>query len=326
MEEQRTDREWIAFASRTEHLVDPETPLRDPGFIVYPLKDDPSTRPVHSGHLDRKTNSFHLFGSNRSDGGKTSGGYREGWYVLTPAGFLHEFATSDPGDVKSTIPTFSIFLPNCTLGPASAPNASVHKFHIEGRRDGSGNPTRSGGFKNLLKGSSHADSGTTGAGTATTTGETGKAWTFRARSHEDMMEWWNDIRMLCARYLVASQPVMRSGPVEHAVRSVGYAPEDIYGPGEEEEYYEAEGGLGAAGLGRGEGSSVEEEVVEEIYVTREAPPGYHHHHGAQQKWVEVGGNGWAVSVPFFSFFLSPSFVVVPPFVPLSFILVSSGRT
>ncbi|RXW20206.1 hypothetical protein EST38_g5648 [Candolleomyces aberdarensis] len=290
MEEQRTDREWIAFASRTEHLVDPETPMRDPGFIVYPLKDDPSTRPVHTGHLERKTNSFHLFGGSKGDRG--SGGYKEGWYVLSPAGFLHEFATSDPGDIKSTVPTFSIFLPNCTLGPASAPNSSVHKFHIEGRRDGSGNPSR-GGLKNLLKG--HSSEGGTGVAAGGTTGETGKAWTFRARSHEDMMEWWNDIRMLCARYLVASQPVMRSGPVEHAVRSVGYAPEDIYGTGEEEdegEYYEAEGAR--------EGSSVEEDVEHgEMYVTttgveREAPPGYHHHHMQQQKWVEIGGNGWAV--------------------------------
>jgi hypothetical protein len=37
-----------------------------------------------------------------------------------------------------------------------------------------------------------------------------------------MMEWWNDMRMLCARYLVASEQVERDGPVETAVRAVGY--------------------------------------------------------------------------------------------------------
>ncbi|KAJ2914341.1 hypothetical protein MD484_g6083, partial [Candolleomyces efflorescens] len=307
---QRVDREWIAFASRTEHLVDPETPLRDPGVIVYPLMGEASTRAVHSGHLERKVSSgfpslFHSSKStSTSTSGKTSGGYKESWYVLTPAGFLHEFSTSDPGDVRSAQPTFSIFLPNCTLGPASAPGASMHRFHIEGRRDGSGNPSR-GGLKSLLKGHNDVAGG---AGTGGQTGESGKAWTFRARSHEDMMEWWNDIRMLCARYLVASQPVVRSGPVEAAVRAVGYAPEDVYSHGEEEEdevrVHDDEVGLGGEYRGeyeervggRGyeerEGSSVEEEGGE-VYV-REAPPGYSHHHQHQAKWVEVGGNGWAV--------------------------------
>ncbi|KAJ3559536.1 hypothetical protein NM688_g274 [Phlebia brevispora] len=36
------DREWIAFAAREDHLIDPETPLRDPMNIHYPSKDDPS--------------------------------------------------------------------------------------------------------------------------------------------------------------------------------------------------------------------------------------------------------------------------------------------
>lgn len=48
------------------------------------------------------------------------------------------------------------------------------------------------------------------------------AFTFRARSHEEMMEVWNDLRMLVARYLVASEQMERDGPVAHAVRSVGY--------------------------------------------------------------------------------------------------------
>jgi len=79
-----------------------------------------------------------------------------------------------------------------------------------------------------------------------------------------MMEWWNDIRMLCARYLVASEAMDRGGPIEAAVRSVGYETE-------EEET---------------EGSSVEEEeddglyddardAVQEDRVTE--PPGYGDH-------------------------------------------------
>ena len=52
-----------------------------------------------------------------------------------------------------------------------------------------------------------------------------------------MMEWWNDIRMLCARYLVASEQMERSGPVAAAVRAVGYTSE-----GEDEEDESEEGG------------------------------------------------------------------------------------
>ncbi|KAJ3500250.1 hypothetical protein NMY22_g19318 [Coprinellus aureogranulatus] len=84
-----------------------------------------------------------------------------------------------------------------------------------------------GGLKKLLKGASLKDGEATGMGGATGGSGGGgggeKAWTFRARSKEEMMEWWNDLRMLCARYLVASESVRRSGPVERAVLSVGYA-------------------------------------------------------------------------------------------------------
>ena len=107
-----------------------------------------------------------------------------------------------------------------------------------------------------------------------------------------MMEWWNDTRMLVARYLVASEQMERDGPVAQAVRSVGYRSED------EEEEEEDEGG-----------SSVEEEEEEEDEQ-------HHHHVGAggvaahpeQQESVpaytrpakgsgiEVGQNGYVVGL------------------------------
>lgn len=135
---------------------------------------------------------------------------------------------------------FSLFLPACTLGPASPSSAKSHKFHIEGRKDGMGT-TKAGSFR-VMRNSQHA-------------------WSFRARSREDMMEWWNDIRMLCARYLVASEQMERSGPVAAAVRSAGYVSEE-----EDEE---------------DEGSSVEEEDDEDEELYEQAhedlnPPSYSH--------------------------------------------------
>ncbi|KAJ7235597.1 hypothetical protein B0H12DRAFT_135864 [Mycena haematopus] len=237
------DREWLAFSGRSDHLLDPETPLRNPSTIVYPSKDDPSVAAVHTGLMERKKRYTRT--------------YRESFFVLTPAGFLHEYSSSDPMAPGGREPMFSLFLPMCTLGPPSAANAKSHKFHIEGRKDGSGT-TKGGSVRrslslSRLRGGDHA-------------------WSFRARSREDMMEWWNDIRMLCARYLVASEQMERSGPVAAAVRSAGYVSE------EEEE--------------TDEGSSVEEEDDGLEYVDAEGdaagPPSYSN----PRHSMEMGANGY----------------------------------
>ncbi|CDZ97524.1 cytoplasm protein [Phaffia rhodozyma] len=193
MAQMEPDREWIAFAARSDHLLDPETPLRNPDHIDYPGKDDPSVAPVHVGLLERKKRFT-----------KT---YKESYYVLTPAGYLHEYSSSD--SYSHTTPVFSLFLPACTLGPPSTSNASrSHKFHIEGKRSAA--PTQSAGGHIPFK----------------IPGQNETAYTFRSRSHDEMMEWWNDLRMLVARYLVASEQMERSGPVAAAVRSVGYRSEE----------------------------------------------------------------------------------------------------
>lgn len=240
------DREWIAFAARSDHLLDPETPLRNPDAIDYPGRNDPSVVPVHAGLLERKKRFT-----------KT---YKEGFYVLTPAGYLHEYTSSDP--TTATHPIWSLFLPACTLGPpSSASTAKSHKFHIEVRKDGTS-----------------AFGKTPGAKLFSST----EAYTFRARSHEEMMEVWNDLRMLVARYLVASEQMERDGPIAQAVRSVGYLSDE-----EEEEDEDEE-----------EGSSIaeEEEEDEELdhdqhHAVAEEVPAYSQ--GSAQ--VEVGPNGYAVS-------------------------------
>jgi len=190
--------------------------------------------------------------------------YKEAYYVLTPAGFLHEYASSDPAVADK--PLFSLFLPMCTLGPPSSPSGKSHKFHIEGRKDGTGS-VKTGSFRTFA-GSITGRGGKNG-------GSGGHAWAFRGRSHDDMMEWWNDIRMLCARYLVASEQMERSGPVAAAVRAAGYQSDDDGGEDEDDE-----------------GSSVEEENDEEDDEVYEQarddvghtdgetePPEYEQHHG-----------------------------------------------
>ncbi|OXB38601.1 hypothetical protein LQV05_002599 [Cryptococcus neoformans] len=243
------DREWISFAARSDHLLDPETPLRNLDLIDYPGKSDPSVAPVYTGMLERKK--------------RFTKSYKEGFYVLTPAGYLHEYASSDPS--TATHPIWSLFLPACTLGPpSSATTAKSHKFHIEGRKDGTSAHGKTPGGRGLFRGSD-------------------TAFTFRARSHEEMMEVWNDLRMLVARYLVASEQMEREGPITQAVRSVGYGSEE-----EEEEEEEEED----------EGSSVEEaeeededEVQDDAHTAEEEVPAYTHGGAAP---IEVGPNGYAI--------------------------------
>ncbi len=72
MAELAPDREWLTFSARSDHLLDPETPLRNPETIMYPSKDDSSVLPVHTGLMERKKRFTRT--------------YRESYFVLTPAG------------------------------------------------------------------------------------------------------------------------------------------------------------------------------------------------------------------------------------------------
>ncbi|KAH9482026.1 Cytoskeletal signaling protein slm1 [Psilocybe cubensis] len=77
------DREWISFAARSDHLLDPETPLRDMEVLKWPMKDEPCVAPVHTGHLERKK--------------RFTRAYQEAYFVLTPAGSLfHPNSTALP--------------------------------------------------------------------------------------------------------------------------------------------------------------------------------------------------------------------------------------
>lgn len=88
------------------------------------------------------------------------------------------FLSSASSDAtKHPNPELSIFLPECTLGAPTSPNSRSHKFHIEGKKGFGGDL----GQKNGLF-SSEVN------------------FTFRARSHDEMLEWWNDCKQLSKVY------------------------------------------------------------------------------------------------------------------------------
>ncbi|KAI0893169.1 hypothetical protein F4806DRAFT_488568 [Annulohypoxylon nitens] len=85
--------------------------------------------------------------------------YTAGWYVLSPT-HLHEFKSAD----KTQAPVMSLYLPEQKLGSHSTEGGSSNKFILKGRQTGS----------------MHR----------------GHTWVFRAESHDTMMAWYEDIRVL----------------------------------------------------------------------------------------------------------------------------------
>ncbi|EGG12542.1 Pleckstrin domain-containing protein [Melampsora larici-populina 98AG31] len=179
--------EWEAFSSREDCLLDPDTPLRNPQKINYPGMGDPCTIPIHQGILWRKKRYTRSYG--------------EGYFVITPAGYLHEFKSSDIK--KSSTPELSIFLLECTLGAPTHSQSRTPKF-------------------NLILGKKSKFNRE-------------QAYTFRAKNHDELMIWWNALKELCKVYLISSIPQERGVDVQAAVRAVGYGPEE-----EEEEVFESE--------------------------------------------------------------------------------------
>ncbi|KAL7620028.1 phosphatidylinositol 4,5-bisphosphate-binding protein [Parahypoxylon ruwenzoriense] len=85
--------------------------------------------------------------------------YTAGWYVLSPT-HLHEFKSAD----KTQAPVMSLYLPEQKLGSHSTEGGSSNKFILKGRQTGS----------------MHR----------------GHTWVFRAESHDTMMAWYEDIKIL----------------------------------------------------------------------------------------------------------------------------------
>ncbi|CAD6937593.1 unnamed protein product [Tilletia controversa] len=103
--------ESFAFAARSDHLLDPDTPLHNPETIDYPSKDDPSAIPVHQGIL-RAQEELHQT-------------YKESFYVPPP-----------PLLVTSTSTAHSTLIVNPPRSsPSSCPSALSACPQLWPRRD-----------------------------------------------------------------------------------------------------------------------------------------------------------------------------------------------
>ncbi|KAI5778180.1 hypothetical protein EDC01DRAFT_675802 [Geopyxis carbonaria] len=111
--------EWINFQHRyAAVLIDASAPPRTVESIRFPNEAHAATKPLFEGGLSRK--------------GKIMRSYNAGYYVVTPAKYLHEFKDQDSLH-KNPEPELSLFLPDCTIGALSKDG----KFVISGKDSGS---------------------------------------------------------------------------------------------------------------------------------------------------------------------------------------------
>ncbi|WEW58187.1 hypothetical protein PRK78_003655 [Emydomyces testavorans] len=114
------DFEWMNFYERNDaSLINPNTPQRSMSNISFPNQDHRATKPMVEGTLQRKSRTLMK-------------GYNEGYYVVTPAGFLHGFKDNDDFH-HDPQPDISLYLPDCTIG-----NFDDLKFSIKGKDVSSG--------------------------------------------------------------------------------------------------------------------------------------------------------------------------------------------
>ncbi|KZF21119.1 PH domain-containing protein [Xylona heveae TC161] len=108
------DFEWKGFVSRNDHiLVDPSQPPRELGNISFPNQNHNATQPLIQGSLEKK--------------GKVLKTYSTGFFVVTPAKYLHEFK-SDDDFRKDPSPQLSLYLPDCIIGGING-----QKFNLKGK-------------------------------------------------------------------------------------------------------------------------------------------------------------------------------------------------
>ncbi|KAK3111969.1 phosphatidylinositol 4,5-bisphosphate-binding protein [Teratosphaeriaceae sp. CCFEE 6253] len=112
--------------------------------------------------------------------------YSPGWYVLSPT-HLHEFKSADK--LASQPPVMSLYLLDQKLGSKSDAGSSSNKFMLKGKQSGGGGG-RAGGHN----------------------------WVFRAETHETMLAWYEDLRVL-----TESSGEARSAFVRQHARSVSGA-------------------------------------------------------------------------------------------------------
>ena len=162
------DFEWQGFIKRNgDLLVDPSVPQRSVSSISFPNQNHAATQPLIAGVLERKSRLR---------------GYNSGYYVVTPAGYLHEFKDDDDFR-KDPSPELSLYLPECTVGGING-----EKFNVKGK---------------------DASKGKVGAALAMS-----HELAFRAPTPSNAEKWWSTIRKVAGEANMTGEMPEPDSPVE----------------------------------------------------------------------------------------------------------------
>lgn len=144
------DFEWVNFVVRNESsLVNPDSAPRTFESTTFPNMDHRATQPLLEGSLERRSRAVIK-------------GYSTGYYVVTPARYLHEFKDNDDFR-QDPSPQLSLYLPDSIVGAIDGV-----KFNVKGK---------------------DVSSGKVGNAFHTTT-----ELSFKAHSPADAEKWWTVIK------------------------------------------------------------------------------------------------------------------------------------
>lgn len=114
------DFEWVNFVVRNDAvLVNPDSPPRTLSSITFPNMEHRSTQPLIEGSLERRSRAVIK-------------GFSTGYYVVSPARYLHEFKDNDDFR-RDPAPELSLYLPDCVVGAIDGV-----KFNVKGKDVSSG--------------------------------------------------------------------------------------------------------------------------------------------------------------------------------------------
>ena len=115
--------EWDEFMDRNSYRLFPsELADADLEELDYPGKHNPYVTPIKTAHLSRKSSVLK--------------NWKDGFFVLTMAGWLHVFTSAPDATGTEGAPDRSIYVPTAVLGNHSGPSQKQHVFLLDGKGQG----------------------------------------------------------------------------------------------------------------------------------------------------------------------------------------------
>ncbi|KAI9493218.1 hypothetical protein BDB00DRAFT_872524 [Zychaea mexicana] len=188
IEQLKANNDWDDFVGRfRQHLIPEQARFRHPNQLQYPNHAHPLLQPVFAARMERNSSLLHR--------------WHEYIYVLTPAGFLHEYRTTKTYPAR---PDTTIFVPHYNVSTLST--NLHHNLIFQLQQHHRGGARGAGG---ALVNMSHTPSSSTlasyyaspiAADGGQRTKSSSKTLTFRAKSAPDMQAWLEHLTELSYRY------------------------------------------------------------------------------------------------------------------------------